>query len=83
MQVVMNEPKHLKPSVHLMAGWPLILIIFGGAIGLVFGVVAYLINLRIYHSPLTRLNKVLANVMCGMTAISAWWFCAQSIQQVF
>jgi hypothetical protein len=83
MQVVFNEPKQLKLNIHLMAGWPLMLIIFGGAIGLVFGVIAYLINLRVYYSPLTKVNKILANLMCGMTAISAWWLCAQTIQRAF
>ena len=56
---------------------------FWGAIGSFYAVIAYLLNLKIYSSELTRLNKVLANLLCGMSAISAWWFSAQWIQGTF
>lgn len=68
-------------KAHAYAAWPLVLIFIGGAIGLVYGVMAYLINLKIYGSELSKLNKILANLLCGMSACSAWWFTAQLVQQ--
>lgn len=77
----LNQTKQPIPlSVHLMAGWPLILVIFGGVIGAILGVMAYIVNRKIYSSMLPRLQKVLANLLCGMAAISLWWFIAQWIQ---
>ena len=83
MSVAMQDSIPTPPSVHLMAAWPLFLVVIGGAIGLVFAVLAYMINLRIYHSPLSKINKILANIMCGMSAISGWWFMAQWVQSTF
>jgi hypothetical protein len=77
------ESGKLSKKAHFYSAWPLILILFGGAIGSVYAVIAYLLNLKIYISELTRLNKVLANLLCGMSAISAWWFSAQWIQGTF
>ena len=77
------ESGKLSKKAHFYSAWPLILILFGGAIGSVYAVIAYLLNLKIYSSELTRINKVLANLLCGMSAISAWWFSAQWIQGTF
>ncbi|ENX31103.1 MULTISPECIES: hypothetical protein [Acinetobacter] len=77
------ESGKLDKKAHFCSAWPLILILFGGAIGTFYAVIAYLLNLKIYSSELTRLNKVLANLLCGMSAISAWWFSAQWIQGTF
>ena len=77
------ESGNLDKKAHFYSAWPLILILFGGAIGSVYAVIAYLLNLKIYSSELTRINKVLANLLCGMSAISAWWFSAQWIQGTF
>ena len=74
------ESGKLSKKAHFYSAWLLILILFGGAIGLLYGVMAYLVNLKIYNSQLTRLNKILANLLCGMSAISIWWFSAQWIQ---
>lgn len=70
----------LPVKVHLLAGWPLLLVLFGGAIGVVYAVLAYMLNIKIYQSTLSKLNKVLANLLCGMSALSGWWFSAQLIQ---
>ena len=67
-------------KAHAYAAWPLVLIFIGGAIGLVYGVIAYLINLKIYGSELSKMNIILANLLCGMSACSAWWFSAQWVQ---
>lgn len=69
--------------VHLIAGWPFVLVLFGGLIGGGLGGLAYLINLKIYNSQLSKINKILANIMCGMVAISAWWFIAGAVQDTF
>ncbi|MDM1303177.1 hypothetical protein HXZ76_02385 [Acinetobacter indicus] len=70
----------LPVKVHLLAGWPLLLVLFGGAIGVVYAVLAYMLNIKIYQSTLSKLNKVLANLLCGMSALSGWWFSTQLIQ---
>lgn len=76
----MTEKTKLSTTAHLMAGWPLFLVIIGGAIGAALGVVAYVINRKIYLSQLSNLQKVLANLLCGMSAISLWWFIATWLQ---
>lgn len=74
------KTKKLPLSVHLMAGWPLILVLFGGAIGGLFAGLAYVVNLKIYRSSLTKMNKILANMMSGMVAIMLWWLVASWVQ---
>lgn len=75
-----HSQTQLPLTAHLMAGWPLLLVLFGGAIGVVYAVLAYILNIKIYQSTLSKLNKVLANLLCGMSALSGWWFSAQLIQ---
>lgn len=77
------KTKKLSLSVHFMAGWPLILVLFGGAIGGLFAGLAYVVNLKIYRSELTKMNKILANVMSGMIAIMLWWLVASWVQAYF
>ena len=74
-----KTPKYM----HLIAGWPFVLVLFGGLIGGGLGGLAYLINLKIYNSQLSKINKILANMMCGMVAISAWWLIAGAVQNTF
>ena len=76
---VEEKPK-LSTAAHLMAGWPLFLVMIGGAIGGALAVVAYVINRKIYLSQLSNMQKVLANLLCGMSAISLWWFIATWLQ---
>ena len=77
------ETEKTPKYVHLIAGWPFVLVLFGGLIGGGLGGLAYLINLKIYHSQLSKMNKILANIMCGMVAISAWWWIAGAVQNTF
>ena len=78
---VAEKPKlKLSTAAHLMAGWPLFLVMIGGAIGGALAVVAYVINRKIYLSQLSNMQKVLANLLCGMSAISLWWFIATWLQ---
>ena len=80
MALIENEKPKLSTVAHLMAGWPLFLVIIGGAIGGALGVVAYVVNRKIYLSQLSNMQKVLANLLCGMSAISLWWFIATWLQ---
>lgn len=82
MDVIQHAPQTRKLSVsaHVYSAWPLVFVPFCGAIGLVYFTLAYLINLKVYASDLTKLNKVLAIMMSGMSAISGWWFTAQWLQ---
>lgn len=77
------QTQKLSWAQHLLIAWPLVLAVFGGAIGLLFGGLAYFINYKVYGSPLSKMNKVLANLLCGMAAMSGWWFTAQWIQASF
>ncbi|TCB42153.1 hypothetical protein E0H83_12635 [Acinetobacter terrestris] len=77
------ETEKAPKYVHLIAGWPFVLVLFGGLIGGGLGGLAYLINLKIYNSQLSKMNKILANIMCGMVAISAWWWIAGAVQNTF
>ncbi|RKG29388.1 hypothetical protein [Acinetobacter tianfuensis] len=80
---ILDQSLKLSKKAHAYAAWPLILILFGGALGLVYGVIAYLMNLKVYTSELSKLNKVLANLLCGMSALSGWWFSSQWVQSFF
>lgn len=83
VQPVVSSKAKVPFKAHLMAGWPLMLILIGGAIGGAFATLAYVINLKIYQSELSKMNKVLANLMCGMFAIIIWWSIASWVQSSF
>jgi hypothetical protein len=76
----LTETPKVTTAVHLMAGWPMFLVVIGGVIGALLSVFAYIINRKIYSSHLSKFQKVMANLLCGMSAIAAWWFIAQWVQ---
>ena len=78
--VVEPSSNQLNSTAHLVAAWPLAISILGGVIGIALGLVAYFINLKIYSSDLTKVNKILGNLLCGMSIMSMWWFIAQWVQ---
>lgn len=82
MENVENLAKPTVPKrAHFIAAWPLLLVLFGGAIGGALGAIAYVLNIQIYKSQtLSKLQKILANLLCGMSAISLWWFIATWLQ---
>lgn len=82
-RIAENEKTALGIKVHVMAGWPILLLLVGGAVGAVLGIIAYVINLKIYNADLSRWNKILANLLCGMFAIIMWWSIASWIQHQF
>jgi predicted lysophospholipase L1 biosynthesis ABC-type transport system permease subunit len=74
------EPKPRLPlRVHLMCGWPLLLVAIGGAIGGALGGLAYAGNLAIYKSHLAVPLKIVLNVASGLAAIIIWLVIAAAI----
>src|SRR6266481_4821615 len=53
----------LPKWAHLLCGWPLVLVAFGGAIGGGLGGAAYGVNLMIYKSHLPLAVKVALNLL--------------------
>ncbi len=74
------ESNTLSKSSHLYAAWPLLFVPFCGVVGLAYFALAYVINIKVLSSPLSKMNKVLATIMSGMCALSGWWFTAQWLQ---
>ncbi len=66
-----NQNK-LPTSVHVMCGWPLLLVAIGGAIGGGLGGGAYGINIAIYKSKLPVPVKILLILLTGFAAIGIW-----------
>jgi hypothetical protein len=59
-------------TAHLICGWPLILVLFGGLIGGGLGGAAYCVNLAIYKSRLPVAAKILLNLATGAAAFVFW-----------
>ena len=73
-----EKPKAGKvtPMVHVMCGWPLILVFFGGAISGALGGLAYAANLAVYKSDMPGPLKVILNPVIGILAIALWYLIA-------
>ena len=73
-----EKPKaqKLSPMVHIICGWPLILVFFGGAIGGALGGLAYGANIAIYKSDLPGALKIVLNPLVGILAIALWYLVA-------
>ena len=69
----------LPVAVHFMCGWPLLMILFGGAIGGGLGGLAYGVNLGIYKSSLPAFAKFFLNLLVGCVAIVIWFAIAMVI----
>ncbi|KPK97416.1 MAG: hypothetical protein AMJ95_09190 [Omnitrophica WOR_2 bacterium SM23_72] len=61
--------KNLKWYEHLAAGWPIIFIFFGGAIGGVCGGFAYLLNGKIFNSNLSKHLKYIFAFLIGIGSL--------------
>ena len=75
-----RSQEKLPASAHLMCGWPLLLVAFGGAIGGGLGGAAYGINVGIFKSKLPVAAKVLLNLLTGLVALGIWAAIALAIQ---
>ena len=73
------EPVAVPKSAHLLCGWPLVMLFFGGAIGGGLGGAAYGINLTIYKSRIPVAAKVILNVLTGVCAFGLWIFIAGAV----
>jgi hypothetical protein len=69
----------LSFKVHAMCGWPLLLIIMGGAIGGGLGGLAYGINIAIYKSKLSNALKIILNIIVGLSAFIVWFIIATQL----
>ncbi len=56
-------------KVYLMCGWPLLLVLIGGAIGGLLAALAFSINLKIYKSDLPNIAKIILNILTGFMAL--------------
>jgi len=67
--------------VHLLCGWPLVLVVLGGLIGGALGGAAYGINMSIYNSNLPIPAKIVLNLLAGSAAFLLWLVAAAAIRQ--
>jgi hypothetical protein len=58
--------------VHVLCGWPLVMVAFGGAIGGGLGGLAYGVNIAIYKSQMPLAVKILLNIFTGFAAVGIW-----------
>lgn len=69
-----NQPaQKLSTLEHVLCGWPLILVFFGGAIGGALGGIAYAINMAIYRANMPGPLKIALNPVVGFSAIGLWF----------
>jgi hypothetical protein len=64
---------------HVVCGWPLIMVAFGGAIGGGLGGAAYGVNVYICKSRLPIAVKVVLVPLTGLAAIALWALIASAI----
>jgi hypothetical protein len=80
---VSQPSQKLTPLVHVLCGWPLILVFFGGAIGGALGGLAYGINVAVYRSKLPVVLKAFLNPIVGVLAFILWLVIGTYIQLKF
>ena len=68
-------------GVHVVCGWPLLLVAVGGAIGGGLGGLAYGINMGIYRSGMPVIAKIALNVLVGLAAIAGWAMIVAAIRK--
>jgi hypothetical protein len=59
-------------QAYIICGWPLILVVIGGAIGGGLGACAYGINMKLYKSSLSVTVKIALNIFTGVAAFGFW-----------
>lgn len=77
-----SEQGSVPKSAHLLCGWPLVMVFFGGAIGGGLGGGAYGLNMVIYKSRLPVAAKVVLNIFTGIAAVVLWVVIAAAIQSM-
>jgi hypothetical protein len=76
------SPQKRSILTHVLCGWPLVLIFFGGLTGGALGGLAYVLNLMIYNNPKFSPGlKIVLNLVVGMSAIGLWSTVAASLKK--
>ena len=74
------ESENDIPSyVHILCGYPLVMIFIGGAIGGALGGLAYGVNIMIYKSNLSLPIKIIVNLATGALVVVVWLVLASVI----
>ena len=77
-----SEPVSFPKWAHLLCGWPLVMVAFGGAVGGGLGGGAYAVNMMIYKSRLPVGAKVVLNLLTGLSAMALWAVIAGAIHSM-
>lgn len=77
----MGSPPKIPVPIwaHVLCGWPLILVAFGGAIGGGLGGLAYGISVSLFQTSLPLAVKIVAPILIGIAAVSVWLAIAVAI----
>lgn len=75
--------KNLKWYEHLAAGWPIILIFVGGAIGGGLGAAAYILNVRIFNKSISSAKKYIFSILIGIASVLACFIVIVTIAIIF
>ena len=67
---------------HIVCGWPLLLCLIGGLVGGICGAIGYMMNLKVYASPMPHKTKLRLNYFIGISCIILWIIIASSIQEL-
>lgn len=66
--------------VHVICGWPLVLMLFGGAIGGGLGGAAYGLSVTIYSKTRSLIWTSLTSIMLGVLAFVLWYLIASALR---
>lgn len=81
-QAESHDVKQKLPiGIHLVCGWPLLLVALGGAVGGALGGIAYSINIAIYRAKLPLYAKIALNIIVGISAIGIWYTIANMVNK--
>lgn len=75
-----DTEQKLPIGAHVACGWPLILVILGGAIGGACGGAAYAANVAIYKSSMPLAAKVALIMATGLAAIFLYLLAVAALQ---
>jgi len=75
-----KKKEKLPPLVHVVCGWPLILVAVGGAIGGGLGGAAYALGLMVYRKTRSFATAFLASLGLGAAAAILWYVIANAIR---
>jgi len=78
-----NFLKNLKWYEHLTAGWPLLLIFVGGAIGGLCGAISYIISAKLFNSKIPKASKYLFSILIGIVFIGIWFLLVMILVKIF